>query len=110
MSDPNHSPFTPLNALTDEDRIIHAPARLAIMSCLAVVESADFLFLLRQTGLTKGNLSSHLSKLEEAGFVEITKEFLKKTPHTLLSLSEKGQKAFQDYQARMSAILKGSAE
>jgi DNA-binding transcriptional ArsR family regulator len=70
------------------DRIIHEPARLIILAYLFVVESADFLFLMRQTGLTRGNLSSHMSKLEAAGYVEVKKEFVDKIPHTLLSLTD----------------------
>ena len=58
--------------LSDIDRLIHEPARLVVMALLSVVQSADFLFLLRQTGLTQGNLSSHLSKLEEAGYHNYT--------------------------------------
>ena len=61
--------------ITDLDRLIHEPARLAIMAILYAAEEADFLFLLREAGLTKGNLSAHLSRLEEAGYVEIEKTF-----------------------------------
>jgi len=69
------------------DKTIHEPARLMIIAHLFVVESADFLFLQRQTGLTWGNLSSHLSKLENAGYVAIEKEFIDKKPHTVLHLT-----------------------
>ena len=87
------------------DRIIHEPARLIILSYLFVVESADFLFLERQTGLTRGNLSSHLGKLENAGYVEITKEFVEKTPHTLIRLSSDGREAFKSYKKNMKQVL-----
>lgn len=87
------------------NRIIHEPARYLIMAYLFVVESADFLFLERQTGLTRGNLSAHLSKLEKAGYVNIAKEFVEKIPRTLLSLTAEGRKAFQDYRKNMSRIL-----
>lgn len=87
------------------DRIIHEPSRLTILSYLYVVESADFLFLLRQTGLTRGNLSSHLSKLETAGYVEITKEFVEKIPRTVLRLTPEGRKAFQTYKENMKQVL-----
>ncbi len=59
-----------LPALTDIDRLIHEPARLMILALLYVVESADFIFLMRQTELTWGNLSSYMSKLEEAGYIQ----------------------------------------
>jgi DNA-binding MarR family transcriptional regulator len=87
------------------DRIIHEPARYLIMAYLYVVESADFLFLERQTGLTKGNLSSHLSKLESAGYVEIQKEFVDKKPHTMLALTQSGRKAFKVYRENMKQML-----
>ena len=63
------------------DRLIHEPGRLAILTVLASVQDADFLFLLRATGLTKGNLSSHLAKLEDAGLVTIEKRFIRKKPN-----------------------------
>ena len=93
------------DTLTHIDKIIHEPARLSIMAHLYVVESADFLFLLRQIGLTPGNLSSHLSKLEAAGYVEIKKEFVDKKPHTMLSLTDKGRNAFKEYVQNMKHVL-----
>lgn len=89
----------------DVDRIIHEPARLLIVSLLYVVDSADFLFLMNQSGLTRGNLSSHLIKLEEAGYVEIRKEFVKKMPRTMLMLTEPGRKAFNQYRKKMKQAL-----
>jgi DNA-binding MarR family transcriptional regulator len=91
----------------DINRIIHEPARYHIMAVLTVVQSADFLFLERQTGLTKGNLSSHLGKLEAAGYVRIEKEFLDKKTHTLLALTKEGRKAFEAYRKRMKEMLDG---
>ncbi len=87
------------------DRMIHEPARYLIMATLYVVDSADFLFLERQTGLTKGNLSSHLSKLESAGYLRIKKEFVDKKPHTMLSLTKEGRKAFEAYRGEMKRML-----
>jgi DNA-binding MarR family transcriptional regulator len=87
------------------DRLIHEPARYLIMAYLYVVESADFLFLERQTGLTKGNLSSHLSKLEMAGYVRVQKEFMDKKPHTMLSLTKSGRTAFEEYRRSMQEML-----
>ncbi len=87
------------------DKTIHEPARLMIMAYLFVVESADFLFLQRQTKLTWGNLSSHLSKLETAGYVAIEKEFIDKKPHTMLHLTDKGRTAFQEYRQSMKQVF-----
>jgi DNA-binding MarR family transcriptional regulator len=94
--------FRPIAGL---DRIVHEPARLMILAVLSVVESADFLFVARQTGLTRGNLSAHMSKLEAAGYVEITKEFVEKIPRTLLRLTPKGREAFDDYRRKITNAL-----
>jgi DNA-binding MarR family transcriptional regulator len=94
-----------LQPLTEIDRVIHEPARLLLVAILSVVESADFLFLMNQSQLTRGNLSSHLSKLEAAGYVEIKKEFVEKIPRTLLSLTEKGRNAFAEYRRKMQQVL-----
>ena len=87
------------------DKLIHEPARLNIMTRLYVVESADFLFMMRQTGLTFGNLSAHMSKLEEAGYIDIIKEFVGKKPHTMLKLTEKGRRAFDEYRKKMKQFF-----
>jgi len=89
----------------DVDRLIHEPARLLIVTILSAVESADFLYLQRETGLTKGNLSSHLSKLEAAGYVEIRKTYRGKIPLTVCKLSESGQAAFSDYRDQLKYIV-----
>jgi DNA-binding MarR family transcriptional regulator len=73
------------------DRLIHEPGRLAILTVLSSVQAADFVFLQRTTGLTKGNLSSHLTKLEEAGLVEIHKRFVGKKPNTNVTLTAAGK-------------------
>ena len=73
------------------DRLIHEPGRLAILTVLSSVTDADFVFLLRATGLTKGNLSSHLSKLEDAGLVAIEKRFVRKKPNTNVALTAEGR-------------------
>jgi DNA-binding MarR family transcriptional regulator len=73
------------------DRLIHEPARLAIMTVLSSVKAADFVFLQRTTGLTKGNLSSHLTRLEEAGLVTIEKRFVLKKPNTNVELTPEGK-------------------
>ena len=87
------------------DRVIHEPARLLITAHLYVVESADYVFLMQNTGLTWGNLSSHLTKLETAGYVEITKEFVERKPHTMVKLTPKGRTAFDAYRRQMKALF-----
>ncbi|HAY84094.1 MAG TPA: transcriptional regulator [Chloroflexi bacterium] len=87
------------------DKLIHEPARLQIMAYLYVVESADFTFLMRQTGLTWGNLSSHMSKLEEAGYIQVVKEFKAKRPNTMLKLTSSGRAAFKQYRQQMLQVL-----
>jgi len=94
-----------IQILTDINRLIHEPARLIIISLLYVVESADFVWIKGQTGLTDGNLSSHLSKLETAGYVIVEKRVKNKKPNTLLKLSKGGRKAFEEYRKNLSQIL-----
>ncbi len=100
----NHIDET-LRALVDIDQVIHAPARLTVLTYLYVVESADFRFLKNVTGLTWGNLSSHVSKLEEAGYVAVEKEFRGKKPHTMLHLTDEGRAAFRAYKQSMQRVL-----
>ena len=95
-----------LQAFSEIDRLIHEPARLTILAVLHAVESADFLFVLRQTGLTRGNLSSHMSKLADASYIEVSKEFVDKIPRTLLRLTDKGRAALRAYRERMTDVLK----
>jgi DNA-binding MarR family transcriptional regulator len=94
-----------LQPIADIDRLVHEPARLMILAVLHVVESADFVFLMRQTGLTRGNLSSHMTKLEAAAYIEIKKEFVDKIPRTLLRLTDTGRAAFQSYRQDMIQVL-----
>lgn len=86
-----------LSEIISLDRIIHEPARIAILSLLSVVEKSDFIFLKNSTGLTQGNLSSHLAKLENAGYVEIEKTFKGKRPLTLVQISDSGKQQFVTY-------------
>jgi DNA-binding MarR family transcriptional regulator len=94
-----------LRGLADIDRLIHEPARLALAAILSVVESADFLYLQHETGLTKGNLSSHLAKLEEAGYVAIEKTYRGRIPLTLVRLTDAGTAAYRAYRARFKKFL-----
>ena len=91
--------------IADIDRLIHEPARFLVVAHLYVVEAADFLFLQRQTNLTWGNLSSHISKLEDAGYVDVEKSFKGKKPHTMLRLTAEGRAAFERYRESMQAAL-----
>ena len=94
-----------LHPLADLDRVIHSPARLMMMTYLYVVESVDFIFLMRLTGLTWGNLSSHLSTLEEAEYVNIEKKFIQKKSHTMVNLTDKGRQAFREYKQLLLQVL-----
>ncbi|MEJ2597173.1 MAG: transcriptional regulator [Anaerolineales bacterium] len=87
--------------LQDINRLVHEPSRLLILAILNAVESADFLYLLRETQLTKGNLSSHLAKLEGGGLVEIEKTFQGKIPLTICRLTDEGRMAFETYRKQM---------
>ena len=91
--------------LADLDRTIHSPARLMVMTYLYTVESADYIFLQNLTGLTWGNLSSHLSKLEDEGYVAIEKEIVGKKPHSMVLLTEAGREAFRTYKQSMQRVL-----
>ena len=95
-----------LKSIVEIDRIVHEPARLLIMACLSAVQSADFVFLMNQTELTKGNLSAHLNKLEAAGYVSITKGFVAKIPRTLIRLTKEGRKALELYAREMKDVLR----
>lgn len=100
---------THLRQIANLDRVIHEPARLMIVATLYLVKEADFLYLQNQTELTKGNLSSHLAKLEEAGYAEIEKTYRGKIPMTVCSLTKKGRAAFRVYEAAMRGALSESA-
>ena len=93
-------------SLYEVDRTIHEPARLMIATILFAVDQVDFLYLLNETGLTKGNLSAHLSKLESAGYVLIEKSFRGKVPQTFCRLTEEGRIAFETYRKQMNRLLK----
>jgi DNA-binding transcriptional ArsR family regulator len=92
--------------MNELDRVIHEPARLTIVALLAGAKELDFVFLQRETGFTKGNLSSHLMKLEAAGYVEIEKAFRGKIPMTLARITAKGRLAFESYRKTMNGLLK----
>ena len=101
---------TDLRSLADVNRLIHEPSRSVILAILAAVESADFLYLQRETGLTKGNLSVHLSKLEQAGFVNIEKTYRGKIPLTLCHMTDDGRKAFAAYRKQLKQFVENTKE
>ena len=92
------------------DRIVHEPARLMLLALLYPLDSADFLYLLRETGLTRGNLSAHLARLEEAGYLEVHKGFRGRVPHTTYCLTEEGRSAFRNYRERLKRAVESLPE
>ncbi len=100
---------SPLRDLADMDRVIHEPARLMLVTLLYAVEGADFLFLLRESGLTKGNLSTHLTRLEQAEYVQVEKTFRGKIPQTLIRLTPQGRTAFDAYRQQLKRIVDTTA-
>jgi DNA-binding transcriptional ArsR family regulator len=94
----------PFEEMAGLDRLIHEPARLAILTALASCKSADFLFLQRLTGLSGGNLSSHVSKLEEAGLVHLEKQFIDKRPNTRIEISDQGRKAVREHWKKLDQL------
>lgn len=97
-----------LRSLAGVDRLIHEPSRTVILAILSAVESADFLYLQRETGQTKGNLSVHLSKLEEAGYVNIEKTYRGKVPLTLCRLTDQGRQAFDAYRKQLKQFIENT--
>ncbi len=91
------------------DRLIHEPARLAILTALSACDSADFLFLQRLTGLTKGNLSAHLAKLADAGAVEIEKGYIGKVPNTKVRLTDAGRAAVDKHWQQLERLRSETA-
>jgi DNA-binding HxlR family transcriptional regulator len=94
-----------IRTIADLDRVIHEPGRLMIVALLFAVDRADFLYLQHETDMNKGTLSSHLSRLEEAGYLEVTKTYRGKVPQTLLSLTGAGRKAFEQYRRNIKKAL-----
>ncbi len=94
-----------LRLLGDLDRLLHEPARMMITTILYSATEADFLYLLNATGLTRGNLSTHLARLEEAGYVEIEKTYKGKLPRTICRLTNTGRTAFDEYRKQLRAVV-----
>ena len=94
----------PFEEMAGLDRLVHEPARLAILTALASCKSADFLFLQRLTGLSGGNLSSHIAKLEEAGLVTVEKQFIDKRPNTRIGISDNGRRAVREHWKKLDQL------
>lgn len=98
------------HSLVDVDRVIHEPSRSVILAILAAVKSADFLYLQRETGLTKGNLTIHLSKLEKAGYINIEKTYRGKVPLTLCHITANGLEAFERYRKQLTRFIESTGQ
>ena len=94
-----------IRKIAELDRVIHEPGRLMLVALLFAVEQCDFLYLQHETEMNKGTLSSHLSRLEEAGYIEVTKTYRGKVPRTLLHLNAIGRKAFDQYRRKLKEAL-----
>lgn len=91
--------------LANLDRLVHEPARLAVLTLLATGGETDFVLLQERAGLTAGNLATHLARLERAGFVRVTKGFEGRRPRTLLALTEAGRTAIAGWRRQMRRLL-----
>jgi DNA-binding transcriptional ArsR family regulator len=94
----------PFAELSELDRLVHEPARLAILTALSGCATADFVFLKRITGLTQGNLSSHLAKLDNAGLIEVTKSFSGKTPRTAIAITPEGRSRIDGHWDQLASL------
>ena len=94
-----------IKTISELDRVIHEPGRLMLVALLSAVEKSDFLYLQHETGMNKGTLSSHLSRLEEAGYVQVSKTYRGKVPQTLLCLTATGRNAFEQYRRKLKEAL-----
>ena len=94
-----------IQAIAEIDRVIHEPGRLMIVALLYAVEIADFLYLQHETAMNKGTLSSHISRLEKEGYVNVEKTFRGKVPQTLLSLTRTGRNSFDGYRKMLKKSL-----
>jgi len=95
-----------LIGMLEVDRVIHEPARLVILAVLHNVDSADFLYLMRELNLTRGNLSSHLAKLEQADYIRIEKTYREKTPLTICHITDTGRRAFEAYRSQLDRLTR----
>ena len=98
-------PIPIVDELLGVDKLVHEPARLSLLALLRVVKRADFVFLQTQTGLTAGNISTHIRKLAGAGYVAVDKGFANNRPQTMLSLTPSGRAALRRYLKIMRGVL-----
>ncbi len=105
---PAKSQAPPFERIIEVDRLVHEPARLAVLTALSACESADFVFLQRLTALQAGNLSQHLAKLAEAGFISVSKGFNGNYPHTTAQITEQGRRAIDEHWKRLDAVRKAA--
>lgn len=105
IMDNNQALFDVLLIAGDIDKLVHEPARLMLLSILYNIDSADFVFLQKQMGLTRGNFSTHMSKLEEAHYINVKKAFVERKPMTVLSITDEGRAALEKYRSQMKKIL-----
>jgi DNA-binding MarR family transcriptional regulator len=105
VTDPKTGAPEALHSLLEVDRLVHEPARLAILTVLAAAEEVQFTFLEQVLGLTRGNLSSHVAKLEVAGYLTVTKAFEERTPVTRYQITAKGRRALENYRRQMLLSL-----
>jgi DNA-binding MarR family transcriptional regulator len=103
--DADQGPALDLRAIAGVERLVHEPGRLLVLACLSVAARADFLYVMRETGLSQGNLSSHLAKLEAAGYVSVEKTFAGKMPRTVLQLTDRGRDALRTYRDSLLGVL-----
>jgi|SRR5271166_2831743 len=94
-----------IQRIAELDRVIHEPGRLMIVALLYAVDQSDFLYLQHETGMNKGTLSSHISRLEKENYVEVLKTYRGKVPQTLLRLTRSGHKAFEQYRRKIKEVL-----
>lgn len=87
------------------DRLIHEPARMIIMALLYVVDEADFVYLVQQTGLTPGNINSHMARLLAGGYVTVEKTFVANRPRTVYRMTEEGRVAIRRYRQQVGNVL-----
>jgi DNA-binding transcriptional ArsR family regulator len=105
---PAKSQAPPFERIIEVDKLVHEPARLAVLTALSACESADFVFLQRLTALQAGNLSQHLAKLAEAGFISLSKGFNGSYPQTTAQITERGRRAIDDHWKRLAAVRKAA--
>jgi DNA-binding MarR family transcriptional regulator len=105
---PAKSQVPPFERIIEVDRLVHEPARLAVLTALSACESADFVFLQRLTALQAGNLSQHLAKLAEAGFISLSKGFNGSYPQTTVQITDEGLRAIADHWKRLEAVRKAA--